>query len=274
MPFFTFTDASNETFVLRLLEAKDIRHARGLLNGAIESAPHIAGTVVETPEAYNIGWSYHVDPASMFFFELSTEVGDSTMRYIEDHLDEVGGALLPGSVWTGWSSRLVTELHSITGSRSADTLAGTGSGDIIFAKAGNDTVLGVAGDDHLIAAAGSDRAAGGQGDDKLSGGEGNDTLIGGSGSDVLDGGAGDDVMRGGGGPDRFLFGYGFGADQIQGFDRDMIDLRSFDFTDKSAVGKVIDGQDLLLEYDGIDSVRLLGYLRIHTAEDIDNAILI
>ena len=109
MAYFTFTDASRETFVIRLDDPDLIAHARALLAGTATDEARIGGIVTKKPADYGIGWSYHLDPDSIFFFDMSTEVGDSTMRYIEDHLDEIGGHLLPGSVWTGWSSDEVVE---------------------------------------------------------------------------------------------------------------------------------------------------------------------
>jgi hypothetical protein len=34
------------------------------------------------------------------------EVCDASMTYVEDHLDEVGGAFLPGAQWCPWDSKL------------------------------------------------------------------------------------------------------------------------------------------------------------------------
>jgi hypothetical protein len=87
MAWFTFTDASNEIFVIELRDPETIEHARALLDGSDSSDPLIAGIVAKSAADYNIGWSYHLEPDSIFFFEFSTEVGDSTMRYIEDHLE-------------------------------------------------------------------------------------------------------------------------------------------------------------------------------------------
>ena len=122
MPWFTFKDASDEIFAFRLTDPALVAHARALLAGA-EFDQQIGGTVVKTPAAANVGWSYHL--ADAFFFEISTEVGDSTMRYVKEHLPEIGGYLLPGSVWTGWSSTVVDELRASSGTVGADTLAGS-----------------------------------------------------------------------------------------------------------------------------------------------------
>jgi Ca2+-binding RTX toxin-like protein len=205
MAWFTFTDSSQETFVVRLDDPAEIAHARAIVAGTTTADLRIAGTVVKSEAAYNIGWSYHLDPDSIFFFEVSTEVGDSTMRFIEDHLAEVGGALLPGSVWTPWTSELLDELRAKSGDADADVLIGTRKADILFGRAGNDLLLGLGDDDHLVGGAGRDTAFGGRGHDKLGGGAGDDLLWGGPGHDLLDGGTGDDWLRGGRGNDTFQF---------------------------------------------------------------------
>ena len=221
MTYFSFTDASKETFVVRITEPDEIAHARALIAGTTEDAARIGGTVVKAEAGYNIGWSYHL--TDIMFFDMSVEVGDATMRYLEDHLPEVGGALLPGSAWMPWSSELVAELKEKHGTDGRDILSGTNGADIMFGKGGNDLLFGRDGDDFLVAGAGKDLAFGGRGDDKLSGGEGrdilkggdgrdvldggkdNDLLFGGDGRDVLEGGKGQDVLFGGHGRDRFLF---------------------------------------------------------------------
>src|SRR3712207_705485 len=187
MPWFTFTDSSREVFVVRLTDPDLVAHARALLNSEAANA-RIGGTVVKDPTGYNIGWSYHLDPGSVFFFEMSTEVGDSTMRYIENHLDEVGGHLLPGRVWTGWSSTLTGELRPQSGDAGANRLDGTEGADLLFGRRGDDRLEGGGGADHLVGTAGGDHLLGGRGDDKLAGGTGDDRLVAGRGQDVLVGG--------------------------------------------------------------------------------------
>lgn len=205
MAWFTFTDASGEIFVIRLDDPAAVDHARALIAGTEVGDARIGGTVVRTEAADNIGWSYHLDPRSIFFFEIAAEVGDATMRYIENHLDEVGAALLPGSLWTGWSSMLVGELQARSGGAGDDLLAGSALPDILFGQGGDDRLAGRSGDDHLIGGAGSDRLRGGTGEDKLAGGTGNDILRGGAGDDYLDGGRGSDRLEGGAGADRAVY---------------------------------------------------------------------
>ena len=217
MTFFTFTDSSGEVFVVRIDDAAKIAHARAILTGETEDSARIGGTIVKSPAEYNVGWSYRIDPDTVTFYDLSVEVADSTMRYIEDHLGAVGGALLPGGVWLGWGSTLTGELELVAGGRSADTLSGGAAADLLLGRDGDDSLSGRGGNDHLSGGDGSDTLVGGLGADRLGGGRGNDTLGGGrgrdalfgnGGADLLDGGAGADTLRGGGGKDALTGGAG------------------------------------------------------------------
>lgn len=242
MAWFTFTDASDETFVVRLDDPEQIAHARELVAGTDTSDARIGGTVFKAPASYNVGWSYQLkDP---FFFEMSTEVGDSTMRYIEDHLPEIGGALLPGSVWTGWSSELVEELREKTGTDRADILIGSCKADIVFGKGDRDALFGLGGNDHLIGGAGSDVVLGGGGDDKLAGNSGTDLLWGGRGADLLVGGWGGDWLRGGVGDDILVGGQG----------RDV--LWGGDGSDSFVFNALREGVDSIKDFDGDDHLAL------------------
>jgi hypothetical protein len=41
---------------------------------------------------------------------MAIEVCDANMMYVEDHLDEAGGAFLPGNHWCPWDSRVTREV--------------------------------------------------------------------------------------------------------------------------------------------------------------------
>ena len=86
---------------------------------------------------------------------------------------------------------------------------GGGENDYLFGGAGFDQLLGGDGTDLLVGDGG--------GGDRLDGGSGNDQLYGYDGNDVLIGGSGNDAMNGGTGTDLFIFGPGFGKDQVFGF---------------------------------------------------------
>lgn len=108
--YFEMTDITRQIFVIKLTKDEDIQHARDLLSGATDERPHIIARINKYPAPYNSYWDFHVDPATVGFFDFAIEVCDATIPYVNDHIDEVGGAFLPGRVWCDWSSRLVREI--------------------------------------------------------------------------------------------------------------------------------------------------------------------
>ncbi|MBB2913896.1 hypothetical protein FHS43_005205 [Streptosporangium becharense] len=101
--------------VFKLTDPDKIREARDILSGAQSDRSHVLGRIVKRPAPYNPGWSYHLDPGSISFFAFAIEVCDASPRYVEDHLDEAGGAFLPGSIWCPWRSRLLREVPAPQG---------------------------------------------------------------------------------------------------------------------------------------------------------------
>lgn len=110
--YFEVTDVTHARYVLKLVEPAEIEHARELVAGSTTDQPHVIGRIVKRTAPYNPRWSYHVQPETVHFFDSAIEVCDATIPYVEDHLDEAGGAFLPGLVWCDWSSRLVREIPS------------------------------------------------------------------------------------------------------------------------------------------------------------------
>ncbi|MFD7630558.1 calmodulin-binding protein [Streptomyces sp. NPDC059851] len=107
--YFEFTDGT-DTFVIKLTDPAKVRQARDILRGVDTENVGVMGTIVKTPAAYNKPWKYHLDPNSVAFFGMAMEVCDASIAYVDDHLDEVGGALLPRSTWCPWQSKLTREL--------------------------------------------------------------------------------------------------------------------------------------------------------------------
>ena len=99
-----------ETFVFQATDAQIIQEARNILVGQAPSR-HITGVIVKYPAAYNPPWSYHLDPTSVAFFDVSIEVCDASILIVEQHLQEVCGSFLPGCQWCPWGSRLVAEIR-------------------------------------------------------------------------------------------------------------------------------------------------------------------
>jgi Ca2+-binding RTX toxin-like protein len=155
-----------------------------------------------------------------------------------------------------------------------------GGNDTIFGGAGNDRLYGevaagdgpngsvVAGDNSLSQVSG--------GSDRIVGGTGTDTISGQTNGDWLDGGFDNDRMAGGSGPDIFIFAPGADDDRIVDFSDvggasdDRIDVRAYNFTSANQIGKIVDGADLILDFGGSDTVRLVGYRGDHLPADINN----
>ncbi|MFG2627996.1 calmodulin-binding protein [Streptomyces sp. NPDC048473] len=108
--YFEMTDITRSTFIVKLVEGREIQHARDLVSGATDDEPHVIGRIKKYPASYNPGWSYHFDPASVHFFDYAFEVCDATVPYVEEHLDEAGGPFLPGLIFCPWTSELVREV--------------------------------------------------------------------------------------------------------------------------------------------------------------------
>jgi hypothetical protein len=97
--------------VIKLTDPERIQEARDIISGREKEKVHVTGIIVKSPAAYNPGWRFHYDPASISFFAFAVEVCDATITYVAEHLDEVGGAFLPGNRWCPWSSRLLKEVN-------------------------------------------------------------------------------------------------------------------------------------------------------------------
>ena len=110
--YFRFTDTDGEPrYVIKLIDDAKIAHARRILRGEEQEKIHVHGRIIKRTADYNPGWNSHLDPNTIDFFSVAIEVCDASIRYMEDHLDEAGGAFLPGGHWCPWSSRLVDEVQ-------------------------------------------------------------------------------------------------------------------------------------------------------------------
>lgn len=108
--YFEMTDITRSKFVVKLVNEREINHARDLVSGATTEQPHVVGRIVKRKADYNPQWSFNYDPQTVGFFDVAIEVCDAPLPYVEDHLDEAGGAFLPGLVFCPWSSTLVREV--------------------------------------------------------------------------------------------------------------------------------------------------------------------
>ncbi|NVJ20508.1 MULTISPECIES: calmodulin [Myxococcus] len=109
---FAFTQPGSPVaeFIIELTDDKTNTHARRILSGEETNEIHVHGRIIKRTQPYNPKFSFHLDPSTIAFFTMAIEVCDANMLYAEDHLDEAGGAFLPGSHWCPWDSRLTREV--------------------------------------------------------------------------------------------------------------------------------------------------------------------
>ncbi|MFW3471237.1 calmodulin-binding protein [Streptomyces microflavus] len=106
--YFKMRDITRAEFTVKITGPAAIQDAREI----VESGENriLVGRIVKRQADYNPNWSFHLDPANIQFTEAAIEVCDATTPYVEDHLDEAGGAFLPGLYWCPWTGRLTEEV--------------------------------------------------------------------------------------------------------------------------------------------------------------------
>ncbi|MEO5920329.1 MAG: hypothetical protein ABIQ01_04220 [Pseudolysinimonas sp.] len=75
----------DETFKIELTTPELQQHARDLLAGEdVASIPN--GVVVRDDAGVNAPWSWHIDPSTLEFADMTTEVCDGLPSYVEDEI--------------------------------------------------------------------------------------------------------------------------------------------------------------------------------------------
>lgn len=95
---------------------------------------------------------------------------------------------------------------SIHGDKVNNSLVGSIVADVIYGEEGNDSISSGRGNDLIY---------GGADNDTIHGDEGDDIIYGDEGDDYLDGGSGNDILIDSEGDDTFVFGRGYGQDEIR-----------------------------------------------------------
>ncbi|SHL27569.1 BP74-related protein [Actinacidiphila paucisporea] len=106
--YFTMRDITGSNFTVAITNPDTIREARDIV--ASGDRKIIIGRIVKSAAAYNAPWDFHYNPDTIQFADQGIEVCDATTPYVEDHLDEAGGAFLPGLYWCNWTGRLIAEV--------------------------------------------------------------------------------------------------------------------------------------------------------------------
>ena len=99
MPVATFEVAGQETYKIALATPALVEHARQLLEGE-EVAAIPVGRIVADDPSVNAPWSWHIDPASLEFAEVTTEVCDGLPSFVED-------GSLTSDTYCPWSAEVI-----------------------------------------------------------------------------------------------------------------------------------------------------------------------
>ena len=95
----TFRVADLEQYKIRLTDPTDIEVARKLLDGN-EAPPIPNGVVIRGSSDVNVGYSWHIDPESVEFADITTEVCDGLPSDVEK-------GLLTSDRYCPWSAEVV-----------------------------------------------------------------------------------------------------------------------------------------------------------------------
>src|SRR3954470_1456746 len=82
-PVATFEVAGVETYKIELVTPELVKHAEQLLKGEDVAAIPL-GRVVRDSPGVNKPWSWHIDPKTLEFAQITIEVCDGLPSYVED----------------------------------------------------------------------------------------------------------------------------------------------------------------------------------------------
>jgi len=82
-PVAVFEVAGSETYKIELATPELVQHAKDLMAGKPGAAIPL-GTVVRDDPGVNAPWSWHIDPATLEFADMTIEVCDGLPSYVED----------------------------------------------------------------------------------------------------------------------------------------------------------------------------------------------
>jgi hypothetical protein len=103
-------DLAEREFVFALEDEGKAALARAIIADPKDPRRSVSGTVSTQPVWYNPEWSFHFDPNTINFFELSIEVCDANVSWIEKNITETNATGLPNEFWCPWSSKLDREV--------------------------------------------------------------------------------------------------------------------------------------------------------------------
>lgn len=97
-PIATFQVAGEESYKIELITPALVKHAEQLLRGEHVAAIPL-GRVVRT-QGINAPWSWHIDPTTLEFADVTIQVCDGLPSYVEDHT-------VTSPDYCPWSARVI-----------------------------------------------------------------------------------------------------------------------------------------------------------------------
>ncbi len=76
-------EIEGQTFKIELITRELVEHAYELMDGGEEGRIPV-GTIVRDDPSVNEPWSWHIDPETVEFADMTTEVCDGLPEYVED----------------------------------------------------------------------------------------------------------------------------------------------------------------------------------------------
>jgi len=98
-PIAVFEVAGSETYKVELATPELVQHAEDLLAGKPVAAIPL-GNVVRDDAGVNEPWSWHIDPATLEFAEVTIEVCDGLPSYVE-------GRTVTSEQYCPWSAKVI-----------------------------------------------------------------------------------------------------------------------------------------------------------------------
>jgi hypothetical protein len=102
-PVAVFEVAGSETYKIELATPELVQHAEDLLAGKPGAAIPL-GTVVRDDAGVNAPWSWHIDPASLEFADMTIEVCDGLPSYVEDRT-------VTSEQYCPWSAKVIDIIY-------------------------------------------------------------------------------------------------------------------------------------------------------------------
>ncbi|EFA80215.1 hypothetical protein PPL_07039 [Heterostelium album PN500] len=109
---FVFQDENKHEFAFKLVDYKDIQHARNLINGETKR-PHVTGNIVMGTSIINPTLSFHLNPESIKFVDNVNKTCDVSIHNLKENTENSCGDVLEDCYWCNGASKVTKEIQII-----------------------------------------------------------------------------------------------------------------------------------------------------------------